>query len=547
MFVASALLYAACVLLPAGAGLLFRKFEEHEQLPNKGESSFLLFLIDEITNSVTEVICPWDEAALQFFYGENAFGGFLSICQEMLQQQNQRQKHMFMWSPDAAWTDLAQVAILSLALAIIRMAITRLVVPLHDPERVRQMVRMKSVSLLSKDYQLTPVTTRKTINFHSPSSSTPSAEVMEKLRLPAISSQTNEQQASDDAFVDDVTAVGMQLDHSENEDHAAIQSDASKQSTSAPKAVPPSPVNDDDSWDEASEMKAVERTAEAVGSKQKESSVPHGRDKESSDERMNSGPRMATAIFRFVYSVLAAVLALVFFRGADFWPPYVLGHGATEKCWDLSGGLSLGLDGDFDLKNAVLKSFFLWQASYHWHAGAFHIISALFLSFLERDAHEMFYWVPGTHSRSLAQHTLALVLIGTCYIFSSLRRLGAIGMFAFDFSSIFLHLLQVCLNSNPNSYLRNSRYIRILLDWFVLPSFCYTRFVVWPALWWSATTEGNIWLQQFELTTVPGAALLLQSLWNISMIFFMAFNVVYFRRLLNHPHLRRILQQNPDK
>ena len=51
--------------------------------------------------------------------------------------------------------------------------------------------------------------------------------------------------------------------------------------------------------------------------------------------------------------------------------------------------------------------------------------------------------------RSLMQHVLALVLISTAYVFSSLRRLSAIGMFAFDVSSWFLHLLQVCILISP--------------------------------------------------------------------------------------------------
>jgi hypothetical protein len=38
-------------------------------------------------------------------------------------------------------------------------------------------------------------------------------------------------------------------------------------------------------------------------------------------------------------------------------------------------------------------------------------------------------------------------LIATVYVFSSLRRLAAIGMFAFDVSSWFLHPLQICMNA----------------------------------------------------------------------------------------------------
>jgi hypothetical protein len=115
-------------------------------------------------------------------------------------------------------------------------------------------------------------------------------------------------------------------------------------------------------------------------------------------------------------------------------------------------------------------------------------------------------------------------------------------MFAFDFSSIFLHLLQLCVNSKDDSSWHDPRRIRFIRNLLVLPSFVICRFGIWPALWWSAIAESTIWLQQLEMTLFPGASMLLQFLWNTSMFYFMVLNVVYLERLLNHPHLKRILQ-----
>jgi hypothetical protein len=74
-----------------------------------------------------------------------------------------------------------------------------------------------------------------------------------------------------------------------------------------------------------------------------------------SKKRLYAAPRYATALFRLLYSTVTAGIALIYFRGANFWPWYVMGHGSTVKCWDLSGGMSVGMDSDFDqVGSAVL-------------------------------------------------------------------------------------------------------------------------------------------------------------------------------------------------
>jgi len=145
--------------------------------------------------------------------------------------------------------------------------------------------------------------------------------------------------------------------------------------------------------------------------------------------------------------------------------------------------------------------------------------------------------------RSLMQHCLALVLIATAYVFSSLRRLGAIGMFAFDVSSWFLHLLQICINAPEHSPLKSARTVKCIYYWFVIPAFVWGRFFVWPALWYSVAVESSYWLEQFERILVPGSGFILGSLVHVWMMLLTSVTIIFFQRLLNHPHLGRILQQ----
>jgi hypothetical protein len=161
---------------------------------------------------------------------------------------------------------------------------------------------------------------------------------------------------------------------------------------------------------------------------------------------------------------------MVWLRNADFFPPSVGGRGSTADCWDLKGGVALEADSDFDHHNAVLRKYFLVQASYHLHSWATHWMSLLVL------------WWYGTslvsiqksmrsYGRALAQHLLALAMIGGCFLFSSLRRLGAIGIFALDASSLFIHLLQLCINAPPNSWLNKPRVIAWIHRGLVIPIF----------------------------------------------------------------------------
>jgi hypothetical protein len=417
--------------------------------------------------------------------------------------------HVFLWSPDAQWTDLGTVAFLSLTLAVIRVLILVAVAPIQDSAQLSAVIRVKSVHMLSRDYQLTPngtpIVTRKAL------APTLSRTALTALQLPDIG-------YDEDAYADGED-IGLALDGSFRNLGSAINLPVRNDPTPPPPVDVPDALEYLNDMDDPSRLEVNDRGS-----------------------GFNSAPRLATAVFRLVYSGVISVVAFYYFSSAEFWPVYVGGSGHTRKCWDLSGALSVGgVDGDFDAQNTTLRRYYLQQASYHWHSGAFHLLSLLLV--LTRPGERRLGWFRASSSsyqRSFLQHGIAVLLISTTYVFSSLRRLGAIGMFSFDVSSFFLHLLQVCMNSEKTSLLRKARWITFVYQVLVLPSFLYCRFIVWPIVWWSALTESHKWLEQIDRMLFPGASFWLQALWNTCMAGSMLLNCIHLRRLVNHPHLRQI-------
>ena len=266
-----------------------------------------------------------------------------------------------------------------------------------------------------------------------------------------------------------------------------------------------------------------------------------------SSSSSSAAPRYATALFRSCYTAAAAVLAYVLFHDANFWPVYAGGtHGRTANCWDLSGNLAVwGVDSDFDHHNVALKHYFLWQASYHYHSAVFYGVSriSVWWSATPQPAQ---YEPAGASIRRLLQHAVAIVLIGIAYLFSSLRRLCAVGLFCFDVSSFFLHCLQVCVNAPEGSPWRQRQRVAAILWLLVIPSFVVTRFCIWPLLWYSATFESATWLRQLETTLWVGSATVVRTAVHGLMAGIEVLSVVYFRRLSQHPHLQRVLYQQKD-
>ena len=178
--------------------------------------------------------------------------------------------------------------------------------------------------------------------------------------------------------------------------------------------------------------------------------------------RLFSAPRYATALFRCLYCSASCLMAWFLFRSANFWPVYVGGKPAssTRNCWNRSGSIALGsLDADFDHNNAALHLFFLAQGAYQLHSLWFHILSMALLLLYEEGDERMVSMKSSMRSylRPLTEHLISLTIIFLCYIFSGLRRLGAVGIFTLESSSISLQLLQVAINAPETSWLRQPK------------------------------------------------------------------------------------------
>ncbi|GAX29123.1 hypothetical protein FisN_7Hh279 [Fistulifera solaris] len=518
VFLEGASLYAASLFLPALLGALYQAY--------RGQWSFRNTQIYEY---LFELLCPLDadnESTLKYLWSN-------WICKLELPRETSTQSILeadirMLSSRSSMYDDIWKVTVCAAGLALVRMLIVHLLVmPLQSTHQLLAMVRCKSIHLLSSDYSQTPVATpvKEKQNLVVDNSA------LASIQVPSLGLTNN--MASGNAYdIDqDESALGLQFDESERETGDTLFRSPYRQEDEKIFEAAPGLTNqtDEEGYSSPDEQETLLQP----------------------NNRLYSGPRYATAVFRLLYCTVTSVLALVYFRDADFWPWYVGGSGSTARCWDLSGGLIVsGMDADFDQRNTLLKQYFLWQASYHWHSGAFHVLSllALLISPANRSAlterHQFFDDLRSNtkaYARSLAIHVLTLIIIALAYVFSSLRRLAAIGMFAFDVSSWFLHLLQVCINAPPDSllqrYLPSTKFIHAYV---VVPIFFAARLGIWPALAYSVLgPESKHWLQQLEKTLWPGSAFLLKTLLSIwhGLVFLMS--VIYAGRLIHLSHVKR--------
>ena len=350
-------------------------------------------------------------------------------------------------APDTEWTDVGIVAMLSLSQAVLRVLLVHLLVPRYlAPQRLEALVRCKSVHLLSSAYpkSLTPQSSRRTLP-------------LDEFPIPQ------------ELFIDD--APGPSEKESVLSTGATNLGQALNRCDYSDGIFPESIslfLTHSDFHNSYSAWSTCRRSARRVLGL--ETKAPYDSEELQDTDRLFTAPRYATAVFRLLYCIGSCTCAMVWLRDANFFPPAVGGSGSTKNCWDLKGGVALETDSDFDHRNAVLKMFFLVQASYHLHSWAIHWMSLLALwwygkSFVSIRKSMKSYW------RALLQHLMALAMIGSCYLFSSLRRLGAIGIFALDISSLFVHLLQLCINAPPESWLNRPGVIRWIHRGLVIPIF----------------------------------------------------------------------------
>ena len=540
MLLESAMLYAVCLVLPTLLSYLSHLYRTYRQHDTTDDYSWYQYWSDQVISPTAEYLCDDSQADASYSWSTVVW-----LARQTNMCRNVTSVHSSVLSEDVAGaSDVLNIAICSMLLAIVRIAIVQSSVTLENSDTLEAMVRCKSIHLLSSDYTVTPISSpvqRRKIASQLDSGAS------QKLIMPNL---TPPHQPSDvtpptsnitpKPCIDTTTDsdnVGFPFDDTERTDDGESPVLLQTLGKGEPAVTPLQLFSEDQQPSTETPGLVDQSIMHLADATAKTSST-------SSSSRLYAGPRYATALFRLLYSTATVLIALVYFRDADFWPWYVFGHGKTSNCWDLSGGLTVGMDSDFDHRNSVLKRYFLWQASYHWHSFAFHVLSVLLLLFHPTNhAPRRFLSVQknmSSYLKRLGQHGLALALIAVAYVFSSLRRLGAIGFFAFDISSWFLHLLQICINAPKESRLRKHGFVARV--WYmVLTSFVLTRLVIFPALWYSAIFESKFWLRQLEMTLWRGSAAQLRGLFHVLMFILEAMSVYYFRRLLRHPHIQRIL------
>lgn len=278
-----------------------------------------------------------------------------------------------------------------------------------------------------------------------------------------------------------------------------------------------------------------------------------------SRESLFSGPQYATSVFRFLFFAATTIYGWLAFHSAEFWPIYVGGlrGGRTRYCWNLSGNLNYtALDSDFDSKNELLRYYFIIQASYHLQSICFQILSlVLWLTtannntstsknIFRREKISSVRRSMTHYIRPFAEHILAILVIISAFLFSGLRRLGAIGMYTMDLSGLFLQLLQICLNAPHEgrlTILSLPIVARRVHAFLVVPVFLYCRMFVFPFLvLYSVIFESGEWFYQLEnVLPISGLGLILHRSFCGVIIMMQVLNVIYLRRLLYHPLIGR--------
>jgi hypothetical protein len=525
IFVEGAALYALCLLLPNILGVIVRFCQQ------KWNDQILY-------RQVTTYICSFScTANTQWCQAEVAAASNPGAT---------------VLAPDAGISDVGVVVVLSLSMAVVRVALVHYLVPQYkQPERLEALVRCKSVHLLSSSYPGTVTPTKRlSLSIIGDEQALPPLPFLESETIKANNLSPRRESSEEDLLtleqnIFNIAASGSGLFVDSDDDHEEAPED---------QEVAPAPVVSSGLLTSSS-AHSLQHLLEQAQVKTV-SPVATANEQNEAAERIFAAPKYATAVFRLMYCTACILIALMFFSDAEFWPAAVGGRGSSKHCWDLSSVTAAVMESDFDNHNVVLRRYFLLQGSYHFHSAAFHLLTSLLLWLVsssrknrEKTTPKILGFIPAgiitlDNIKIFLQHSLSVSLLAGTYIFSSLRRLAAIGMFAFDVSSWFLHLLQLCINAPPGTKRISPTWVWILHRGLVIPSFCYSRFYVFPfVIGYSALVESQDWLKQLEKMSIPGAAMYMRALFAVWVSLLMFMNVVYVRRLMYHPHVLQALDQ----
>ena len=264
----------------------------------------------------------------------------------------------------------------------------------------------------------------------------------------------------------------------------------------------------------------------------KDDAMVHVTTNSSSTRRSNT-----TVMFRLLYTMVSSVAAIWFFRSCDFWSKFVGGtNGQTIHCWDLKGGILLDkmIDLDFDQSHSKLRYFFILEISYHLQNFTFRTLSLLTTTNNNNNTNNKSSIVA-----PILEDTLQIIALVVSFLFSSSRRLGAIGIFALNVSSIALNLLHICINHTATL---TPSMIIALYRYFVVPIFLYCRLFIMPfVVWHSIAFESKTWLIQLEHGFHSnGLSIALYIFANFVMFITISLQLVYARRLIYHPYIQKL-------
>ena len=557
-------LYLVCLILPSVLRLILGWYQQ--SLEEKG-----------MLRRGVDYTCSYSWIANSVLYKACGSGG---AAADTLGDEDMTRSGSFTdaMAPDAGISDVAIVVMFSISMAVFRIGLVHLLVPryLEQPQRLEALVRCKSVHLLSSSYtgMLTPrESIKRVVSLDDEDGGLPSLPSLGgndldrpplTVRAPSLQQQpvrgAAQRNSLRSSFLDEQKMSDLSPNHSDGEDwmlfdaseHNVEPSNDRREAFAPPPAVSSGLLTSSSAHSLQALLQQATATAptpDSTVSGASHSVLPQHLD------RLFAAPKYATAIFRLIYCIVCVTIALLYFSDADFWPPAVGGRGDTKNCWDLSSVGAVVMDSDFDQHNSVLRRFFLVQASYHFHSGAFHFVTSILLWFVSSTSsksrsEKLLGFIPQNmltiiNVQQFLRHCFAVGLIAGAYLFSSLRRLAAIGMFAFDVSNTFLHLLQLCINAPPNRRRSNPTWVWILHRGLVIPSFCYSRFYVFPfVVGYSAIVESQNWLRQLENMVIPGSAKYIQLMFGVWLALLMAMNIVYVKRLLYHPHVLQALNRD---
>jgi len=343
VFLESATIYTLCLALPTMLGYLYSwydtwKYEQQIMGAELKEETYYTWFKSSVYDSIDKYVCD-QTASEDYSYAWSLVSSMVTksgLCPTLAVEEPE--KHSVLSDDVSAGNDFVTIAVCSFLLAVVRIAIVQYTVPMDDSDTLEAMVRVKSDHFLRSNYLPTPSGTpqQKKIIQQIPKTA-PSGLMLPALNSPAAGGGHNHE--------DDDDMFGVRIDASEREeDNLLLQPFAPKSKASSHQnLLGENPIK---SMSSEEDVTLLDATAMLGALPPMPTAKPLSGN--NSRNRLYAAPRYATAIFRLLYTTATVAIALIYFRAADFWPWYVLGHGHTAKCWDLSGGMSVGMDSDFD-------------------------------------------------------------------------------------------------------------------------------------------------------------------------------------------------------